>query len=113
MNELYKQEVLELTDLLSNEENWSDLRDVLINKEFKLKEIALVSFMEDDEENEYGVIVTKNERIIKYVRSTSHKQKNINYFQYKDITDLKEEIDNYPQVQIAFEMIKKGEILND
>lgn len=113
MNELYKQEVLELTDLLMNEENWSDLRDVLTNKEFKLKEIALVSFMEDDEENEYGVIVTKDERVIEYVRSTANGQNSADYLKFRDITNSKEEIGNYPQVQVAFEMIKNGEILND
>lgn len=32
MNELYKQEVLELTELLSNDEDSADLRDILIEK---------------------------------------------------------------------------------
>lgn len=112
MNELLKEEVLELTQLLRNEDDWSDLRDILLKKEFKLEEIALVSFMEDEEENEYGVIVTKNKNVMEYERSTEEGKNNISSFKSHDITHLKEEMDKYPQIQIAFEMIDKGEILN-
>lgn len=110
MNELYRQEIMELTDLLQNEENWSDLREVLTQKNYILKDIVLVSFMEDDEENEYGVFVTIDEKVFEYVRSTANGKNNINYFKCKDITNLKEEMGKYPQVQVAFEMIKNGEI---
>lgn len=43
MDELLKEEVLELTQSLQDEEDWSDLRRILIKKKFKLEEIALVS----------------------------------------------------------------------
>ena len=36
MDELYKQEVLELTELLKNDEEWEDLRNILIQKGFNL-----------------------------------------------------------------------------
>ncbi|WPC43873.1 hypothetical protein [Clostridium sp. JS66] len=111
MDELLKEEVLELTRLLKDEENWSDLRDILIKKEFKLEEIALVSFMEDEEENEYGVIVTKGKDVIEYTRSTEDGKNNINSFKSHDSTHLKEEMYKYPQIEVAFEMIDKGEIL--
>ena len=58
MEELYKQEILELTELLKEDEGWEDLRNVLVLKGFDLTQILLVSFMENEEENEYGVIVT-------------------------------------------------------
>ena len=54
MDELYKQEVLELTELLKNDEEWEDLRNILIQKGFNLSKTVLVSFVEDDKGNEYG-----------------------------------------------------------
>ena len=82
MNELYKQEVLELTELLR-----------------------------DDEENEYGVIVTKDIKISKYSRSTQDGKNNVNSFKLKDITNEKDEIDKYPQISVAIDMIKNEELL--
>lgn len=42
MDELYKQEVLELTELLKNDEEWEDLRNILIQKGFNLSKTVLV-----------------------------------------------------------------------
>lgn len=111
MNELYKQEVLELTKLLRDDEDWGDLRDILTEKGFNLSQIALVSLMEDDEENEYGVIVTKDIKISEYSRSTQNGNNNIDNFKIKDITNEKDEIDKYPQISVAIDMIKNEEIL--
>lgn len=111
MNELYKQEVLELTELLRYDEEWRDLRDILTEKGFNLSQIALVSFMEDDEENEYGVIVTKDIKISEYSNSTQNEKNNVDNFKIKDITNEKDEIDKYPQISVAIDMIKNEEIL--
>ena len=111
MNELYKQEVLELTELLMDDVEWEDLRDILTEKGFNLSQIALVLFMEDDEENEYGIIVTKDIKISKYSRSIQDGKNNVNSFKLKDITNEKDEIDKYPQISIAIDMIKNEEIL--
>lgn len=111
MNELYKQEVLELTELLRNNEEWGDLREILIEKGFNLSQIALVSFIEDDEENEYGVIVTKDIKTIEYSRSTQNGKNNADNFKIKDITNEKNEINKYPQIDAAIGMIKNKEIL--
>ena len=40
MNELYKQEVLELTELLRDDEEWEDLRDILTEKGFTLSPVS-------------------------------------------------------------------------
>lgn len=111
MNELYKQEILELTELLRDDEDWGDLKEILTNKGFNVSKIALVSFMEDDEENEYGVIVTKDIKISEYSRSTQNGKNNIKNFKIKDITNEKDEIDKYPQISVAIDMIKNEEIL--
>ena len=111
MDELYRQEVLELTELLRHDEDWEDLRDVLAENGFNLAEILLVSFMEDDYENEYGVIVTKDIKISEYSRFTGNLDNNAQDFKVKDITNQVDEIANYPQVPIAIDMIRSGEIL--
>ena len=111
MEELYKQEIMELTDLLNNDEEWEDTKNILLQSGIHLKETILVSFMEDDEENEYGVIVSKNLKISKYSRNTRESKKNVENFEIVDITDNEEEINKHPQITIAIDMIKNGEIL--
>ena len=111
MNELYKQEVLELTELLRNDEDWQDLRNILTRNGFNISRIALVSFMEDDEENEYGVIVTKDIKISEYSRSTQNGKNSEDNFIIKDITNEKDKIDKYPQISVAIDMIKSKQIL--
>lgn len=69
MDELYKQEILELTELFRKDEDWEDLREILAEKGFDLFDIALVSFEENEEEIEYGVIVKKNMKVKKYSRT--------------------------------------------
>lgn len=108
MDELYKQEILELTELLKNDEEWEDLRNILNEQNIDLKHIALVSFTEDEEENEYGIIIFKDLKIIEYSRFTGYGDNN---FCIIDITSDKEEINKYPQIGIAIDMIKNNELL--
>jgi hypothetical protein len=56
--ELLIQEVEELTDLLQNDEDWRDLHDLILAKGLDIQNILLAGFHEDEDENEYGVIVT-------------------------------------------------------
>lgn len=109
MVELYKEEIFELTQLLRNDEDWGELRCILTQKGFVLSHIALVEFMEDQEENEYGVIVTKDMKVSEYWRLT--KDNNIHSFIFKDITNDSGKINKYPQIYVAINMIKNGEIL--
>lgn len=111
MEELYKQEIIELTELLNEDEEWEDLKNILIQAGINLNMVVLVSFMEDDEENEYGVIVGKDLRISKYARKTQQEKNNIENFEMVDITEDVEELNKYPQIAIAIDMIKNGEIL--
>ena len=111
MEELYKQEIIELTELLNEDEEWEDLKNILVQAKIDLNMTVLVSFMEDDEENEYGVIVSKDLKICKYVRKTQEGKNNIENFEMVDITEDKEEINKYPQIAIAIDMIRHGEIL--
>lgn len=107
MERLYKQEILELTSLLRNDEEWEDLRNVLTKTGFNIKEIVLASFVEDDEENEYGVIITSDLKIMEYSRSTQNGKNNVNYFELNDITNKEHKIKEYPQISVAVNMIKR------
>ncbi len=111
MEELYKQEIIELTELLNEDEEWEDLKNILIQAKIDLNMIVLVSFMEDDEENEYGVIVSKDLKVCKFVRKTQEGKYNIENFKMVDITKDEEELNKYPQTAIAVDMIRNGEIL--
>ena len=110
MSELYKEEILELTELLRDDEEWTDIREILIKKGFDLHKIVLVSFMEDEVENEYGVIITNDMIIYEYERSTQRGKNPMDSFKIKDITDDKNERDNYPQISVAINMIKNKEL---
>lgn len=113
MSELYKEEILELTELLRNDEEWTDIREILIKKGFDLNKIVLVSFMEDELENEYGVIVTNDMIIYEYKRSTQRGENHIDSFKIKDITDDKNGRDNYPQIPVAINMLKNIDMSDD
>lgn len=110
MEELYKQEIIELTELLNEDEQWEDLKNILVEAKIDLSMTVLASFMEDDEENEYGVIVRKDLKIFKYERKTQEGKNNIENFEMVDITENEEELNKYPQIAIAIDMIKNGEI---
>ena len=113
MKELYKQEIIELTELLNEDEQWEDLKNILIESKMDISKIALVSFMEDDDENEYGVIVSNDLIVYKYERKTQEGKNNIDNFTMVDITENEDELKEYPQIAIAIEMINSGEILKE
>jgi hypothetical protein len=97
--ELLRQEIEELTDLLRNDETWQNLRTILRAKGFDPQTTLLVSFMEDDDDQELGVLVTAAGRVIEYQRSTTSDDPAT--FAGVDITDDLERLEDYPQVAIA------------
>lgn len=106
MEELYKQEIIELTELLNTDEDWSDLKNILIKAGIDLSKTVLASFMEDDEENEYGVIVSKDLTIRRFSRKID-----IGNLELTNITKDENELSKYPQIAISIKMIENGEIL--
>lgn len=105
---LYRQEVEELTDFVRSDANWTDLRGILIEKGFNPFDILLVSFIEDENEMEYGIIVKNDKKVFEYSRSTAEGKNNINYFEILEITDNNDVIVQYPQIEVAFKMIDEG-----
>jgi hypothetical protein len=66
IQELYRQEVLELTELLNND--WADLRDLFIENKIDLNGAYLAAYLEDEEDgSEHGVLLTADKKILRFV----------------------------------------------
>ena len=102
---LLQQEVEELTDLLRNSPNFKDLRSALIQKKFDVNELLLAGFMENEEDGEWGAIVTKSGEVHEYERSTSRKAggKFKKFSRVTDVDKLTKEM--FPAVKTALRMI--------
>lgn len=62
---LYQQEIIELTDLLKTE--WHHLRNALIETKVDLEGSYLAGYVEDEGRAEYGVMLTSEKKIIRFV----------------------------------------------
>ncbi len=98
----YIQDINELTDYIRTDSDWDELRSILIEKGFDIAELLLVSFMEDEEMNEYGVVVTYNKKVFEYERQVGGK---IEQFTLKEITDDNCRKNDFPQIATALKMI--------
>lgn len=105
---LFVEEIVELTNRIKYDEKWTVLRNIILEKNFNLNDILLVSFFEDEEEMEYGVIITREKKVFQYSRSTEKDKNNIDNFNISDITNDSEAKGDYPQIEIAFKMIDDG-----
>lgn len=90
--ELYKEEILELTELLRTE--WLDLRDLLETAGLDTKNLFLISYYEDEEENEFGLLFTKEKKVIKF---SIYKEK----LNLEDITNIENTENEFPQIKVA------------
>ena len=97
--DLWRQQIEELTDMLSNDETWENLRVILREQGFDPDTTLLVSFMEDEEDHEFGVLVTADRRVIEYKRSTD--VDDAASFEAVDITDQPDRHEDYPEIPIA------------
>jgi hypothetical protein len=104
---LYQQEVEELTEFVRNDEGWADLRNILIEKQFDIPNTWLAAFAEDEDEMEYGVLVTREKKVFEYSRSTADGKNNASNFSFNELTDLNSTLNKHPQVKVAFRMIEK------
>lgn len=101
----YTQDIKELTAYIRHDEDWEELRSILLKKEFTLDKLLLVSFMEDEEMGEFGVIVTLDKKVYEYERIVG---KGIEQFKLIDITDNSNRQKEFPQISTAIKMINEG-----
>jgi len=93
--EEYKEEIQELTNLLHTE--WTDLKDVL-SKEINMENALLCSYFEDEDEDEYGIVLTKNKQIYEF----SIQEGDLEIIEMESNDGIEEE---YPQIVVALTMI--------
>ncbi|MGB7210434.1 MAG: hypothetical protein WBD27_17405 [Pyrinomonadaceae bacterium] len=90
--ELYKEEILELTELLNQE--WIDLRNLIVSKGIVIDKTLLVNYYEDEEGGEYGVLVVDKKDAYKFEAA----DKKISLIKFDDLEIAKKEC---PQVEVA------------
>ena len=87
----YKEEIQELTELLNTE--WEDLKEML-SEEINLEGALLCGYMEDEDEGEYGVVLTKDKQIYNF----SIQDGELQVTKIDDVRDIEED---YPQILVA------------
>ncbi len=110
MDENERKGIVELTDLLRHDDEWKDLREDLTKEGFDLSGVLLAFFLESEECEEHGAIVTSDRRVLRFIREpvpelTSKKR----FVLFKDITHDSKAIDeSREQIETALEMIGGG-----
>lgn len=62
--ELLRQEVRELTDMLRSSDDFNELKDALTARNISVQETTLAGFIESEDEEGYGAIITRDLRCI-------------------------------------------------
>lgn len=107
----YSDEVEELTDLVRNDENWADIREILIDVGFDPQQIVMAGFAESDDEREFGIFISKSDlKVFEYERSTVEEENNSKHINIFDRTGSEDFYSQQPHIKVALEMIGKNEI---
>lgn len=70
-NAFLREDVIELTSLVRCDPAWADLRDAIVGKGFRIGEVFMAGFFEDEIGNEYGGLVTATGEIFEFQRSSA------------------------------------------
>lgn len=97
---LLRQEVLELTSMLKDEEGFADVRCLLAENGLDPAAVRLAGFLEDEEGWEGGVIVTAQRYVYVYERNSDSNDVE----RWERVADPSSLLDTYPAVLIALEM---------
>jgi len=92
----YKLEIEELTALLNNE--WLDLKNLIISNNINLERTLLVGYYEDAEGKEHGLLYNKKDNFILKFEVFN------NNISLTSIDHVHEVSDDYPQLQVAISL---------
>ncbi|QQD13968.1 hypothetical protein [Sphingobacterium sp. UDSM-2020] len=92
----YKLEIEELTALLNNE--WHDLKNLIISNNINLERTLLVGYYEDAEGKEHGLLYNKKDNFILKFEVFN------NTISLTSIDHGHEESDEYPQLLVAISL---------
>ncbi len=101
---LLRQEVAELTELLRTDPVLEALRDALRSKGFHAEQVMLAGFVEDEEEHEWGAIITGDGRVFLYERET--RADSSGFVSFEESSDVSTAIQLYPAVRVALESLR-------
>lgn len=102
---LLRQEVDELTRLLRHDRGWADLRLALKAKGVEPDEAILAGFMEDEEGNEFGVIVERNLTVYEYEQDTHSRSRQ--FVKWRAVPNPSDLLDEFPAVEIGIEIARE------
>ena len=103
---LLQQEVNELTELLRRAARWEDLRIALASKNLGPNDVLLVTFYEDEEDGEYGILVSLDRKVIEYERCTRNELAH-RFRVWRDRTGDSRFSQEYPQIGVALASLSK------
>jgi hypothetical protein len=103
--QLLRQEVEELTQLLREDAAWGDLRSALESKGLSSDRVVLAGFMEDEEANEFGVIVTDTLETFEYQRDTSGDSDC--FVVWRAVANPRELLGTFPAVEYGRELARR------
>jgi hypothetical protein len=103
--ELLRQEVDELTALLRDGEHWADVRTALASKGLPANRVVLTGFMEDEDENEFGVVITDELEVFQYQRDTSSNPRH--FITWCKVDNPAQLLDTFPAVEFGLELARR------
>lgn len=98
--DLLKQEVLELTEMLRNEEILEDLRTLLQKSGIDPQQARLAGFLEDASGFEGGVLIASDGNVYCFERNVLQSE----FSAFHTIDDPTTCFDTYPALRVALEM---------
>jgi len=103
--ELLQEEVRELTDLLRNEADFQDLREILTDKGMQVSETVLAGLIGSEDGSQYGVFLTSGIQCIRFETAP-----NGLLAKWEIINDPNALASDFEAVPAGISMIRNGEI---
>ena len=103
--ELLRQEVTELTDMLRSGDGFNALRNALIARKIPVDKTIFAGFMENEDEDEYGVIITHE---LKCIAWEADRHESIT--RWETISDPDSLAGEFEALPVGISMVRSGEI---
>ena len=99
-------EVSELTSFIQPSGNWSETRQLVRDGGFDPDLILLISFMEGEEGQEWGVVATQDQSIFQWERNTYEDPSSV---KWQELTGEPDLLRRVPQVEVVSEALRLRE----
>jgi hypothetical protein len=99
---LLRQEVVELTAFVRHDPAWADLREAIVSQGFRIDEVFMAGFCEDEIGNEYGGLVTTAGEMFEFQRSSARGSRA--FLSWKRLGDIEALADSFAAAETALRM---------